>query len=187
MKKKIYLCKINKITTNYIKSDWKMDMKDRIRQLMEIKNMTQQAFATFTGLSTASVCGILNGRTKPTLATVEAINNAFTNINIDWLMFGKGSMFLEDNAEDGDSSTPQGEDAGSESALDFGGDNVQPDLFSGSVQRGASMANRAAGGQMPQRGNINVVYNKEAASRKITEIRVFYDDQTWECFVPKEK
>ena len=145
--------------------------------------MTQQAFATFTGLSSATVCGILKERTKPTLATVEAINNAFPNINLDWLMFGKGAMFLEDNAEDSNSSTPQGESAGSEPVLDFGGDNVQPDLFSGGVQHG----NRATAGQVSQRGNINVVYNKEAASRKITEIRVFYDDQTWECFVPKGK
>ena len=165
-----------------------MDMKDRIRQLMETKNMTQQAFATFTGLSTATVCGILNERTKPTLATVEAINNKFPNINLDWLMFGKGPMFLEENKEGDNSSTLQDGNAGGEQSLDFCGDNLQPDLFSGTVQRNASVNTGTSNNQGAQRGGIsaNVVY-KEKDSRKITEIRVFYDDQTWECFVPKAK
>lgn len=184
----IYLCKNNKIITYYTKFDTEMDMKDRIRQLMETKNMTQQAFATFTGLSTATVCGILNERTKPTLATVEAINNSFPNINLDWLMFGKGPMFLEDNAEDGNSSTLQDGNAGKEQSLDFTGDALQPDLFSGTSQRNASVNTGGVTGQSSQRGAVsaNVVY-KEKESRKITEIRVFYDDQTWECFVPKAK
>lgn len=164
-----------------------MDMKDRIIQLMETKNMTQQAFATFTGLSTATVCGILKERTKPTLATVEAINNAFPNINLDWLMFGKGQMFLEEKTDDDNSSTLQDGNAGKEQSLDFGEDNLQPDLFSGTLQRSASV-NTGNAGQVSQRGVVgaNVVY-KEKELRKITEIRVFYDDQTWECFVPKAK
>ena len=33
---------------------------------------------------------------------------------------------------------------------------------------------------------INKVKNFDKSQRKITEIRIFYDDQTWETFVPKK-
>ena len=33
---------------------------------------------------------------------------------------------------------------------------------------------------------INKVKNFDKPQRKITEIRIFYDDQTWETFVPKK-
>ena len=33
--------------------------------------------------------------------------------------------------------------------------------------------------------HTDIVY-KEKERRRITEIRVFYDDQTWESFVPKK-
>ena len=70
-------------------------MKDRIRQLMESQHMTQQTFSDFIGISSASLSSIFNGRTKPTLNTVEAIRSKFTKISLDWLMFGKGPMFTD--------------------------------------------------------------------------------------------
>ena len=70
-------------------------MKDRIRQLMESQHMTQQTFADFIGISTASLSSIFTGRTKPTLNTVEAIRSKFSTINLDWLMYGQGPMFKD--------------------------------------------------------------------------------------------
>lgn len=164
-------------------------MKDRIRQLMEAQNMTQQTFANFIGISPATLSGILSERTKPTLGTVEAINNKFPNISLDWLMFGKGPMFQEEDNGENLSSTPQDGGATIEQALDFGGDGMQPDLFSGAAAHGTAIptaTNRADGQSQPRRGVRTDVVYKESEPRKITEIRVFYDDQTWECFVPKK-
>ena len=48
-------------------------MKDRIRQIMESKHMTQQVFAQFIEMSPASLSSIFSGRTRPTLNIVEAI------------------------------------------------------------------------------------------------------------------
>ena len=71
-------------------------MKDRIKQLMESQHMTQQSFSDFIGISSASLSSIFNGRTKPTLNTVEAIRTKFTKINLDWLLYGSGPMFRDD-------------------------------------------------------------------------------------------
>ena len=72
------------------------EMKDRIRQIMESQHMSQQTFANFIGMSAASLSSIFNNRTKPTLNTVEAIKSKMPRLSTDWLMFGRGSMFIDD-------------------------------------------------------------------------------------------
>ncbi len=156
--------------------------------------MTQQTFANFLGMAPATLSSILNERTKPTLNTVEAIKSKFSNISTDWLMFGKGPMFLDGQADGGTSSTPQGVTHG-EQMLDFGdadgpgnaavaADATQ--MPGGAAWSGAEQRNRA-GGQQHQYGGVRAdIVCKDKGARKITEIRVFYDDQTWESFVPKK-
>ena len=62
-------------------------MKDRIKQIMESKHMTQQVFAQFIDMSPASLSSIFNGRTKPTLNIVEAIKRKIPDINTNWLLY----------------------------------------------------------------------------------------------------
>ena len=57
--------------------------------------MTQQTFAQSIGMSPASLSSIFNGRTKPTINIVEAIKNKIPKISTDWLMFGKGEMYVD--------------------------------------------------------------------------------------------
>lgn len=154
-------------------------MKDRIRNIMESRKMTQQEFAEFIGMSPASLSSIFNGRTRPTLNIVEAIKNKIPTISTDWLMFGSGSMYESSEGDMGQSVAEihSSTDAG---MLDFSSQNEisSPDLFEeNSVQRPPRMAQNQA------KNIINILDKK---SRKITEIRIFFDDKTWETFVPKE-
>ena len=161
-------------------------MKDRIRQLMEAQHMNQQNFAQFLGMAPATLSSILSERTKPTLNTIEAIKNKFPNINIDWLMFGKGLMFLDENPENSSSSTPQ-EGLAGEQMLDFGDmDAADPAATAHGVKDNQGY-NPKPYSQTQARAAVRTdVVFKEREPRKITEIRVFYDDQTWESFVPKK-
>lgn len=95
-------------------------MKDRIRQIMESQHMSQQTFANFIGMSAASLSSIFNNRTKPTLNTVEAIKSKMPRLSTDWLMFGRGSMFIDDTPTT-DPSPAEDTDMGSEHVADFGG------------------------------------------------------------------
>ena len=70
-------------------------MKDRVKQIMESMHMTQQVFAQFIEMSPASLSSIFNGRTRPTLNILEAIKKKIPDINTDWLMFGSGSMYVQ--------------------------------------------------------------------------------------------
>ena len=95
-------------------------MKDRIRKVMESQNMTQQEFADFVHISPASLSSVFTGRTRPTLAIVEAIKGALPDISTDWLMFGSGNMWLSENTYYNNVS------AGNEQGETEGGSSVSP-------------------------------------------------------------
>ncbi|MCR4852942.1 MAG: helix-turn-helix domain-containing protein [Prevotella sp.] len=156
-------------------------MKDRIRQIMESQHMTQKTFAGFIGMSEGSLSSIFNGRTRPTLNIVEAIKNKVPAINTDWLMFGKGKMYDDDKGSpDDNASTPEG---GSQQNPMLIFDDVAPTPYpttSGDT-RGQQLSGRTQ--RNVTKPELTVV---EKPRRQITEIRVFFDDQTWESFVPKK-
>ncbi len=149
-------------------------MKDRIKQIMEAQRLTQQEFANTLELSPATLSSIFNGRTNPTLNIVDAIKKKFPAISTDWLMFGSGSMYGDHSGDitHGHDSAPDG----GEQVIDFG-DAPQ-------TAPTPSAVNRAP--QQGQQPTAVVMKNIYKIQRNITEIRIFYDDQTWETFVPKK-
>lgn len=162
-------------------------MKDRIRQLMESQHMSQQVFAQFIEMSPASLSSIFNGRTKPTLNIVEAIKKKIPDISVDWLMFGSGPMYVERNSDD--QIAPPPSSAPQNQVLDL-------DIFSSPISEvsPAGVDNRTPATpisnsvksthQNISREDVKII---DKPQRRVTEIRVFYDDQTWESFVPSKK
>ena len=74
-------------------------MKDRIKKIMEMQRTTQQDFADQLKIAPATLSSIFTGRTRPTLAIVDAIKSRFPQISTDWLMFGKGDMLVKRDEE----------------------------------------------------------------------------------------
>ncbi|NPD81251.1 helix-turn-helix transcriptional regulator [Prevotella sp. PINT] len=161
-------------------------MKDRIRQLMESQQMNQQSFANFIGVSPASLSSILQERTRPTLNIVEAIRSKMPNLNTDWLMWGEGEMFQPGSTDAvKEPGSLFGDDplAGTDSkTLDFGGSQQ-----TARSSAGANASQHTSRQQHQGASSLAVdAKNIDKVTRRITEIRVFYDDQTWESFVPKK-
>ena len=77
-------------------------MKDRIRQIMEAQHMTQQVFASAIGTTPATLSGIFNDRTRPTINIIESIKKKFPDISLEWLMFGIGDMYQQSPTPSGD-------------------------------------------------------------------------------------
>lgn len=138
--------------------------------------MTQQVFANFIELSPASLSSIFNGRTRPTLNIVEAIKKKFPTISIDWLMFGSGPMYADSDASATDNAGLGVSAGGHEPTLDFGDAPLSPSPFTPTPSPQISQP----------RTMIVDAKNLDKKQRSITEIRIFYDDQTWETFVPKK-
>ena len=162
-------------------------MKDRIRQIMESQHMTQQVFADFIGLAPATLSSIYNERTRPTLSVVEAIKKKIPNISTDWLMFGSGDMYITSSTPaDGSYSTaevgPNGAPIVQNPMLDF--DQPQSPTPQQAVQAPYSFNSVKNTPSEMQRMEVKVV---DKPQRRVKEIRVFYDDQTWETFIPEKK
>ena len=166
------------------------NMKDRIRQIMESQHMTQQVFADYIGQSPATLSSIFNGRTRPTLNIVEAIKKKIPNISTDWLMFGAGDMYLPASGSQSDASLPQGDDLFSSDGMQ----NQQSLMLD--FEASPSMVPQNSASNPSQINSVKTtrpeISSKEIKivdkpQRKITEIRIFYDDQTFDVFEPKKK
>lgn len=174
-------------------------MKDRIRQIMEAQHMNQQTFASYTGIGTASLSSIFTGRTRPTLKQVGAIMKSFPNVNVNWLMFGTGGMLSTGEKDNAGNTSQKNSEGTPDTQKKDDRMAVEPSLFDvpttqngyqttrNDAQRGAQAYPEASinGAKQPSPTIQQVVVEKSVA-RKITEIRIFYDDQTWESFVPKK-
>lgn len=161
-------------------------MKDRIRQIMESQNLSQQSFADMLNISPASLSSIFNDRTRPTLNHVDAIKRSFPNINLEWLLYGKGEMF-ESPENDGRISGGEHQVSGAKTMpsddspmLDFGSAATLPPSPKSGQATGINTSDFANYNDFQGRKIIDI------KQRKITEIRIFYDDQTWETFVAKK-
>ena len=148
-------------------------MKDRIKHIMEEQHMSQQVFADFIGLSPATLSSIFNGRTRPTLNIVEAIKNKIPSISTNWLIMGTGDMYeapVDRHSDDGSpiSNTPY------ETMIDFDQPVSTPSRTP--IPQGVH--------NTPLENNAQIMKIVDKDPRKVTEIRVYYDDQTYETFVP---
>ena len=118
----------------------------------------------------------------------ETVNNKeakIPNINVDWLLFGTGEMFSRDDTTAPPSSDNSESAAGNEPSLDFSPSGSN-DLF-GNLAHAPSRqpASSLSAGSSPSIVRQEIKY-VERPQRQITEIRIYFDDLTFETFVPKK-
>ena len=154
-------------------------MKDRIKKIMESQHMAQNTFAQLIGKSPATLSSIFNERTRPSLDIVEAIKSKIPAISTDWLLFGRGPMYLDQSADETEVSQNAAPES-SEVMLDFDIPSSAPFSASQSPIKNQGVAST------PNKTDKIVMKYVDKPKRSITEIRIFYDDQTWETFVPKK-
>lgn len=175
-------------------------MKERIRAVMEYAGMTQQEFAARLGISPASLSSIFTGRTNPTNNHVMAIHHAFPEINVSWLLFGEGEMLVStphtsggNGAEDNGESTMEPE---APAAINKVGES--PSLFDEEALRSPLQSPALVRQNYDRRREqpvssrsfdrpFEMGINIDKKCRKVKEIRVFFDDGTYESFVPSSK
>ena len=150
-------------------------MKDRIKKIQEYSGLSLGVFASRTGIKSASLSHILNGRNNPSLEVVTKIRAAFTYLSYDWMISGEGLMFKEEPTlpfdenegfktdENREFTTERTDDA--ENRKDFV--LYQPQEHSKSIE-------------------IEEIKYIEKPVKKIREIKIFYDDGTYETFMPQK-
>ena len=70
-----------------------MDIKDRIKMIMERENLTAGAFAESIGVAQATISHILGPRNKyPSTEVILRLHHKYSDINLNWLLTGEGNM-----------------------------------------------------------------------------------------------
>lgn len=154
-------------------------MKDRIIQIMQKEGLNNAEFADKIGISTSSLSHIFNGRNKPSLEVVMRIHKAYPDIDINWLLYGEGEM---DGGTEGGTYSP-----------------VERDLFSSlSENRENTYGKSAVFDFHKENASENALYAPKEIVReevkyiekpqpKITEIRIFFDNGTYQVFKPDKE
>lgn len=68
-------------------------MNGRLQQFLLAENISQSQFAERIGVGRASVSHILAGRNKPGCEFLENLARSFPNLNLEWVLLGKGKMY----------------------------------------------------------------------------------------------
>lgn len=138
-------------------------MKERIEKIMEYKQLTAAVFADSIGIQRSTLAHILNGRNNPSLDVVMKIHQCFADINLQWLIDGIGSMVntSSNNKDDYDLFSNHSEQINNKP-------QISKDI---PLQDSVKL-------QEPK----EIVRYIERPSRRITEIRIFYEDNSFEIF-----
>lgn len=154
-------------------------MINRIKQIMDYSQLSQKDFANTLGISESSLSSIFNGRTRPTNNHTQAIHKAYPSININWLLFGEGDM-LNDQSNNKDDYSEN---------FNTNKDDGIIDLFSNieSVASTPTLEPIRKQQAVVTQNNSNSSIQQDAKNidikkREIKEIRVFFDDGTYETF-----
>lgn len=75
-----------------------MCISNRLKQVLEAKNMTVTEFSNVTGISYRSAMNYLNEGRDPNVEALVKIHQAF-GVSITWLLTGNGAMFQTVNQE----------------------------------------------------------------------------------------
>lgn len=156
----------------------KENVKTRILQIMEREGLTAGAFAESIKVAQATISQILRGRNMPSTEVLIRLHQRYPDINLDWLITGEGAM----SSAELPVAPPQDRDA--DYPL-FAENPINASTGTGELK------NRK---EMPSERGLNtdnvtvrqeIIY-KETPPKKITEIRVFFEDNTFQIFKPEK-
>ena len=71
------------------------NMNTRLKQFLAAENISQSQFADTIKVVRASVSHVLSGRNNPSYEFMRAIMLSYPQLNMEWLMLGKGKMYKD--------------------------------------------------------------------------------------------
>lgn len=74
------------------------EFTNRLKKIMDSHQLTASIFADQIGVQRSSISHILSGRNKPSLDFILKVTDTFKEVDIHWLLNGKGT-YPKNNAE----------------------------------------------------------------------------------------
>lgn len=187
-------------------------MRERIKEIIEREGMSQSQFADFIGVNRPTLSHVIAGRNNPSMEIVMKIHHKFPKINILWLLDGKGSYEVDimTNNPAGSLAEAKYDTISKDEQQHMSGQYVdssdlppiqtdeqpksrfyQGELFAenrvfvsestGEAKKRKEMSLQTLQNSH-QRTELQQHTPPKVLQRKIVEIKVFYDDGTYETF-----
>lgn len=138
------------------------DFATRLQKILEYYDISAAAFADEIDVGRSSISHILSGRNKPSLDFVLKILKAYPEVELYWLLNGKGNF----------PSKPVRNNTGE----NF---DIAPKAETVSPTEGIKNREAPASGEKEEFSKSSA---KSSAGKNIKRIVIFYDDGTFEAF-----
>ena len=137
-------------------------MIDRIKLILDFYNLSASTFADMIDVPRSSISHLLSGRNKPSLDFIIKVEKAFDDVELEWLVYGKG-MFPKKHTNKSNITETITK-------------NTAPSLFN---------ENDVFEEQYEKKSNTRFSENEKKGvpvEKKIKNIVVLYDDGTFEDY-----
>lgn len=172
-------------------------MKERLVQLLDLEQITPSKFADVIGVQRSSVSHVISGRNNPSFDFIQKTLTAFPGLNAEWLILGKGTMYEQMGRQGTGTlfdtkSNEIGVDREREE-IQLPSDNQEltaEKTMAESAEKEFAGDNEAAEGTgehgTHQDGSGTEIKDVDprSATKRITRVLLFYDDDTFTSFDP---
>lgn len=175
-----------------------MDIVNRIKRFMNALNIANSQFADTCHIPRPTISQILNGRNKKISdELISKIHDAYPQLSVMWLMFGEGNMLLDSNIKISELKNDLSESLNISKISDN-------ESFMGQLDFDISISEQPANNLFKQSSDILLKNDSESQTfakakddqhvalavnsskpKRVIEIRVFYNDNSYETFVPQ--
>lgn len=160
----------------------KENVKNRLAAIMEKEGLTAGAFAESINIAQATISQIMRGRNMPSTEILLKLHQRYPEINLNWLITGQGNMYESQTPE---TATAAEADYNEDLAtLPFDDNAIFPPNHAGNTKFSKETAFANQGNQQQPIVKQEIVY-KEMPAKKIAEIKIFFDDGTFQTFKPE--
>ncbi len=144
-------------------------MVNRVKKLLEIEQLSPSQFADEINLQRSSLSHVLSGRNKPSLDFVMKIKHRFSEVNLDWLIFGEGNMFLSHQINDDAKPLFEKDEDKNQQSINFDSKSI------------SSMTEK----DMENEETTSIIEPIKVVSQlgRANKVMIFYDNGTFEEYV----
>ena len=143
-------------------------MIDRIKKLMDYKKLSATQFSDEIEIQRSSLSHVLSGRNKPSLDFMLKIKNTYPEIELDWLLLGKGNMISKTDLSDHFVQTIEPEK------------NIEPGIDFGIHEKVTTFSEETE----PRKLKTNDIIAKNTDEQPV-RVLLFYPDNTFESYETK--
>ncbi|MFI3330354.1 MAG: helix-turn-helix transcriptional regulator [Rikenellaceae bacterium] len=152
-------------------------MRDRLKKLLEEYDLTSTKFATILGVQPSSITHLLGGRNNPSYDFIKRVLSKFNEINPDWLLMGRGSMFRSNLNPESVSTNDNVDKQVKEPVISVPAEPITEKLESQQEDKTINTK---------QIDHINSLTALNTDNNTIENILVFYSDSTFKQFKPRK-